>query len=211
MWVQFHPDRCTGRSRPNDKDFVFVISKMYHIIPVIYNGFPCCRWQCKCLSSTSRCCCETFRSKKWQEFCYHAYRLKENVFQQKDVTEGKYLQRGAFWDINPPDINNPKWGNPEPPKFWFLKIHFIHPIWRRKFAEFTGEIFFFKSDQKWQSVARKLSACVAVFIGLIPDSTNCFCGMAVSHWRWSSVQPCSHFSYDVKAISVGFQSTFVDL
>jgi len=28
--VQFHPDRFMGGCRPNVKDFVFVISKMYH-------------------------------------------------------------------------------------------------------------------------------------------------------------------------------------
>jgi len=37
--VQFHRDLCVGGSRPNDKDFVFfVISKMYHLTPVIYSA-----------------------------------------------------------------------------------------------------------------------------------------------------------------------------
>ena len=54
-----------------------------------------------------------------------------------------------FGGLNPPDVNNSKWGNPEPEK-WVPEIHFFQPMRLKKNLLNSTMKLFFKYDQKWR-------------------------------------------------------------
>jgi len=114
----------------------------------------------------------------------------KKVFLQTNSTDGKrrpILPRG---DSSPPDINNPKWGTPNPKNgSWNFVFCILSNV--EKFAEFNGEIIIFLirakiGEYREKSVHGRLQDKRKL---LLPE--NCFCEMAVSNWRSSSTQPSS--------------------
>ena len=63
--------------------------------------------------------------------------------------ESIYSEVVPFGGLNPPDVNNSKWGNPEPEK-WVPEIQFFHPMRLKKNLLKSTMKLFFKSDQKWR-------------------------------------------------------------
>jgi len=99
---------------------------------------------------------------------------------------------------NPPDINNPAEGNPNPKKIGFRKL--ISSILSdvERFAEFNGETVFLKSEQKWRIYCQK-TRCMAnsnmTSIFVKPDSTK----LLLQHWS-CQIDACRQYSSLVQFI-----------
>ena len=174
----------------------------YFLAGPVYNGSPPCRWQP--MSAYSGLCCRETNPKVsnvgaarteisgssgiLHTACRKKFYCKPTVSMESICSKGV-----PFGNLNPPDVNNSKWGTPTPKKNRVSKIHFVSAV--SQFAQFNGEIIWNPSKNGGDIARNSVHGRLQDKRKRLLPETN-FCGVTALNWRLASVQ-LSSFIYSI--------------